>query len=604
MAAPIDTAAFKETLIVLTTTGVVIPLFRRFRISPIIGFMLVGVLVGPHALGALAEPFPWLSSVVITEPESIATTAELGIALLMFMIGLELSFERLSMMRQMVFGFGALQLSLCALAVGVAAYFVLDDRLAAIAVGLALAMSSTAVIIQCLSDAKRLAKPVGRATFSVLLFQDLAAVPILFAISVLGAQREGEILSSLGLAAVQAAAAVIAMVVLGRIVLRPLFRMVAGANSPESFMAASLLVILGASIATAAAGLSMAMGALIAGILLAETEYRRQIEVIIEPFKGILLGVFLISVGMSIDLPRIGAAPLAFVGAGLALVLVKAGIVTALGRAFGLPLSVALQAGLLLGPGSEFTFVIIGLANTVGLVSAEITAFVLSVAAATMALIPFIERGGRWYGQRLAARNPPTAAAIAALPAAEAEDPARVIVCGFGRVGQTVATMLEVHNTPYLAIDSNAHEVSRQRKAGRPIAFGDARRIEFLRVCDIAHARALVVTLDDPDAVGEIVAIARNERPDLLVVARARDAHDAARLYQLGATDAVPETTEAALVLCEQLLVDLGVPMGYVIASVHDRRAEQRAEIQAMAPEANVRRARIARVRRSASDPD
>ena len=394
----------------------------------------------------------------------------------------------------------------------------------------------------------------------------------------------------------------VAMVILGRIVLRPLFRMVAGANSPESIVALSLLVILGASIATAAAGLSMAMGALIAGLLLAETEYRRQIEVTIEPFKGILLGVFLISVGMSIDLPRIAAAPLVFVAAGAALVAVKALIVTGLGRAFGLPLGVSMQAGLLLGPGSEFTFVIIGLASHVGLVSPEVTAFVLSVAASTMVLVPVLERVGLWSGRRL---TPPTPAPdIAALPELAAEDAARVIVCGFGRVGQTVAAMLETHKTPYLAIDSDAKAVGKHRSAGKPIAFGDATRIEFLRVCDIAHARALVVTLDTPQAAADIVAAARAERPDIIIVARARDARDAARLYRLGATDAVPETTEASLVLCEQLLVDLGVPMGYVIASVHDRRAEQRAEIQAMAPEANVRRSRLVRARRGSRAPD
>ncbi len=596
MAAPIDVSAFKETLIVLATTGIVIPLVRRFKVSPVIGFMLVGVLVGPHALGALADPFPWLAHFVITEPESIATTAELGIALLMFMIGLELSFERLSMMRKLVFGLGALQLSLCALAVGGVAYIILQDRLAAIAIGLALAMSSTAVIIQALSDAKRLSKPVGRTTFAVLLFQDLAAVPILFAISVLGARDGGNIFVDLGLSMGQAAIAVVAMVVLGRIVLRPLFRMVAGANSPESFVAVSLLVILGASIATAAAGLSMAMGALVAGILLAETEYRRQIEITIEPFKGILLGVFLISVGMSVDLPRIAAAPWLFISAGVALVAVKALIVTVLGRAFGLPLGVALQAGLLLGPGSEFTFVIIGLAIQSGVVSSEIGAIVLAVGATTMVTIPFLERIGRWSGRKLA--PPVPAPDIAALPDVALEDSARVIICGFGRVGQTVALMLETHSTPYLAIDSDARLVGKHRAAGKPIAFGDATRIEFLRACDIAHARALVVTLDSSQAA-DIVTAARAERPDLIVVTRARDARDAARLYRLGATDAVPETTEASLVLCEQLLVDLGVPMGYVIASVHDRRAEQRAEIQAMAPEANVRRVRLTRSKAS-----
>jgi CPA2 family monovalent cation:H+ antiporter-2 len=595
MAAPLEIAAFKETLIVLTTAGVVIPLFRRFNASPVIGFLAVGVLVGPYALGALAQPFPWLANVVITEPESIATVAELGVVLLMFMIGLELSFERLSMLRRLVFGFGGLQLGLCALAIGWVASYYVDTTIAAATVGVALAMSSTAVIVQSLSDAGRLLRPTGRATFAVLLFQDLAAVPILFVISVLGAQNGRVPLDALALALAQAAAAVIAMVVLGRMVLRPLFRFVAGANSEDNFVAATLLVILGASIATAIAGMSMAMGALIAGILLAETEYRRQVELIVDPFKGILLGVFLISVGMSIDLPRIAAAPLLFAAAGVGLVIVKALIVTVLGRLAGLPLNVSMQAGLLLGPGSEFTFVIIGVAGAVGIVSPEVAAVVLTIAATTMATIPLIERLGRRAGRHVAARLSESAVSIAALPDEEVEDPTRVIICGFGRVGQTVATMLETHATPYLAIDQNAADVARHRVAGKPIAYGDATRIEFLRLCGIDKARALVVTLDSPQAAGEIVRAARAERPDLLIVVRARDARDAARLYRLGATDAVPETTEASLVLCEQLLVDLGVPMGYVIASVHDRRAEQRAEIQAMAPEAQVRRTRLTR---------
>lgn len=598
MAAALDLASFQEPLVILTTAGVVIPLFRRLRFSPVIGFILVGVLVGPYALGALARSVPWLSHIVITDPDSIATIAELGVVLLMFMIGLELSFERLNMMRKLVFGLGSLQVVTCALAIGAAAFAILGDLTAAIVLGLALSVSTTAVIVQTLSDSKRLAKPVGRTTFAVLLFQDLAVVPMLFAVSVLGSQSEGSVFAAFGIAMLQAAFAVVAIVVLGRIALRPLFRMVAGSGGAENFMAASMLVILGAGIATAAAGLSMAMGALMAGILLAETEYRRQIEITIEPFKGLLLGVFLISVGMSIDIPRILGAPAVFVSIALAVVAAKALLVTALGRLFGLPLGVSLQSGLLLGPGSEFTFVIVGLATHLGILPDDVAALALAVAAVTMTFVPMLERLGAWT-ERQMAPAPLDAAQVAALPEEDPDHAARVIVCGYGRVGQTVGAMLETHKVPFLAVDMNAKEVSRWRGKGKPVAYGDATRVEFLRLCDIANARALVVTLDSPAAAAEIVKAARSERPEMLIVSRARDARDAARLYRLGATDAVPETTEASLVLCEQLLVDLGVPMGYVIASVHDRRAEQRAEIQAMAPEATVRRARLTRSKSS-----
>ncbi|MBT9446108.1 MAG: cation:proton antiporter [Hyphomonadaceae bacterium] len=596
MAASLDLSSFQEPLVILAAAGVVIPLFRRLKLSPVVGFILVGLLVGPYVLGALADDVPWLRHVVITEPESIATIAELGIVLLMFMIGLELSFERLNMMRRLVFGLGGLQVGLSALAIGAAAYAVQPNLISSIVLGLGLSMSTTAVILQTLSDTKRLTKSVGRTTFAVLLFQDLAVVPVLFAVSVLGAKGDGSVVGAFGLAMVQAAVAVVVIVILGRIVLRPMFRMVAGAGASESFMAASLLVILGAGIATATAGLSMAMGALIAGILLAETEYRRQIEVTIEPFKGLLLGVFLISVGMSIDLPRIFAAPVLFVSVAFAVVAAKALIVTGLGRLFGLPLGVSMQSGLLLGPGSEFTFVIIGLALQLDLISSDLAALALGVAATTMTLVPLLERIGVWTERRLPAK-PAMDPSIAVLPDVSAPPAGRVIICGFGRVGQTVAAMLETHDTPYLAVDQDAKEVSKHRGRGKPIAYGDATRIEFLRLCDIAHARAVVVTLDSPAAAAEIVTAARAERPDILIVCRARDARDAARLYKLGATDAVPETTEASLVLCEQLLVDLGVPMGYVIASVHDRRAAQRAEIQAMAPDATVRRVRLTRAR-------
>jgi monovalent cation:H+ antiporter-2, CPA2 family len=508
MAAPIDLSSFQEPLVILTAAGVVIPLFRRLRLSPVIGFILVGLLIGPFALGALADDAPWLRHVVITEPESIATIAELGIVLLMFMIGLELSFERLNMMRRLVFGLGGLQVGLSALVIGTAAYLLQPNLVAAIVLGLGLSMSTTAVIVQTLSEQKRLTKSVGRTTFAVLLFQDLAVVPMLFAVGVLGARGEGSVVSSFGIAMVQAAVAVAAIVILGRIVLRPMFRLVAGAGGPESFMAASLLVILGAGIATAAAGLSMAMGALIAGILLAETEYRRQIEVTIEPFKGLLLGVFLISVGMSIDLPQIFSAPVLFASVAFGVVAAKTLIVTGLGRLFGLPLGVSFQSGLLLGPGSEFTFVIIGLALHLKLLSADVAALALAVAATTMTLVPLLERFGAWTERRVPT-GPSADASLSVMPEEATTTEGRVVICGFGRVGQTVASMLETHNVPYLAVDMDAKEVSKHRGRGKPIAYGDATRVEFLRLCDIARARAVVVTLDSPAAAAEIVTAAR-----------------------------------------------------------------------------------------------
>jgi CPA2 family monovalent cation:H+ antiporter-2 len=597
MAAPVDISAFKETMIVLAAAGVVIPVFRRLKIAPVLGFIFVGMAIGPFGLGALAGRAPWLDPFVMTDAKEIAPLAELGVAVLLFMIGLELTFERLTTMRRIVFGLGSVQVGVSALLIGLAAYRFVRDIPAAVTLGLALSLSSTAIIIQVLSEQRQLAKPAGKASFGVLLFQDIAVVPILFGVSVLGAQGGDAAWGKFGAALVQATIAVGALVALGRLALRPLFRMAAGSGGSDSFMAACLLVVVASSIAMAMAGLSMAMGALIAGLLLAETEYRGQIEVTIEPFKGILLGVFLISIGISIDLGLILSAPLLFVAAAAALIAVKTLVVFCAGPQFGLRSGVALKTGLLLGPGSEFTFVILSVASASALISPEAAKFALALAALTMVLIPALLRLGQWSDKKL---DPAPQATIAELPQDQIEAGApRVLICGFGRVGQVVAAMLTTHNVPYLAIDSDAKAVSRARDKGLPAAWGDAANAAFLQRCDIAKARALVVTLDAPQKAKEIVELARSQNPGLIIVCRARDAKHAAALYRVGATDAVPETTEASLVLCEQLLVDLGVPMGYVIASVHDKRAELRAQIQAEAPEAQVRASRLQRVRAS-----
>jgi monovalent cation:H+ antiporter-2, CPA2 family len=586
-AATFDTSLYKEALIVLGAAGVVIPLFHRLRVSSVVGFMLVGIVVGPFGLASLAPRLPWLSLITITDPDSIEPIARLGVVLLMFMIGLELSFERLRTMRRLVFGLGGLQLAVCAGALAGLAIWVGYGRVSGVVIGLALAMSSTAVVIQVLAEEKRLNTAAGRGSFAILLFQDLAVVPILFALGALGpaAKADGG-WAGFALAVGQALLSVAVIVALGRLVLRPLFRSVARTRSAELFVAACLLVVIATGLATAAAGLSMALGALIGGLLLAGTEYRRQVEVTIEPFKGLFVGVFLISIGMSLDIRIIGMHPVVVFGAAIGMVVVKSLIIAPLARAFGLSWADSLHTGLLLGPGGEFGFVIVSVAIGTQMLDPETAREVLFVTALTMATIPLLSKLNDLLVPRLA---PAVAIDPAILVPDVLDAPARVLIAGFGRVGQTVATMLEMHKVPYVAIDRDPDRVARQRAQGKRVYFGDMTQIELLRRLRLATASALVVTLDDTDAADALVAGARAERADLLIVARARDARHAARLYRVGASDAVPETIEASLQLSEAVLVDLGVAMGPVIASIHEQRAAQQAAIKAMAPGVEVR---------------
>ncbi len=581
MAATIDPGTFKEALIILGSAAVVIPVFYRLKLSPVLGFLLVGMAVGPFGLGAFATQYPALSWVTIPNHEDIELVAEFGVVFLMFMIGLELSFERLRTMRNLVFGLGSVQLILSSVAIALLCLLLGMQLVPAVIIGMALAMSSTAVVVQVLSEEKRLGTSVGRSSFSVLLFQDIAVVPILFGVSMLALDVEGGILGRFGIALGQAAFAVVALIAGGRLLLRPLFRQVAKTRSPELFMAACLLVIMGTSLITAIAGLSAAMGALIAGLLLAETEYRRQIEVLIEPFKGLLVGVFLISVGMTLDLVQVVQTPVAVVIAATGLVALKALIVAPAARLFGLSWLTGIQAGLLLGAGGEFSFVVINLAVGEGLIPAATGKFALLAAAITMASIPLLSKLGKMLEQRLPSS---VDGPIAQIAVPDDETP-RVIIAGFGRVGEVVASMLDTHNVPYVAIDSDIRVVTKGRDNGQRVYYGDMKSVDFLRRCHLDTARAVVITMDSRTAVDQVVAVARAERKDLQIIARAKDARHAAHLYRMGVSHAVPETIEASLQLSEAVLVDVGVAMGPVIASIHEKRSEFQAQIQEAAPE-------------------
>ena len=563
---------YREAILFLVTAGIVVPLFHRLRISPVLGFLGAGALLGPFGLGRFADAHPWLAPFTIGNRSEIAHLAEFGVIFLMFMIGIELSWERLRVLRRLVFGLGAIQVAASA-AVIAGILVVLDQPVAgAVLVGLALALSSTAVVLPVLAEQSRLGTPAGRTSFAILLFQDLAVAPILFAIAVLGRKDGGDLGGALALALGQAAVALLVIVVAGRVALRPLFHLVARTRSPELFIAACLLVIVATALVAAGSGLSMTLGAFVAGLLLAETEYRRAIEATIDPFKGLLLGVFFVSVGMNLDPAQLVAAPGAILGLSLGLLLIKGAVVLAGGRIMGIPRSVALETALLIGPGGEFAFVLIGGAMVAGLVPEPVGGAALLVTTVTMIAIPGLAALGRRIGRRV------TKESLGRARAEPVPDPQqnRVIVAGYGRVGRLVGEMLKRHAISFIALDSDPARVAEQRRLGSPVYFGDSANTEMLRRCDIATARALVVTLDNPRAVEAVVQAARAERPDLTIVARARDARHATQLYEMGVDDAVPETIEASLQLSEAVLVDVGVPMGHVIASIHERRDEFR----------------------------
>lgn len=568
---------YKDLVLFLATAGIVAPIFKRLKINSILGYLLAGVILGPFGLGRFIHVAPWLDYVTVDSPDEIAQLAEFGVVFLLFMIGLELSWERLRLMRKLVFGLGAAQVIGCTLVLAGGAMLFGQPPAAALAIGAALTLSSTAIAVPVLAERRRLHSEGGRATFSVLLFQDLAVAPILITLAIVG-RGHGEFHAADLLSLAPAALGLGLIVLVGRVALRPMLKSVAKAKSEEMFMAACLLVIIGAGLVSQMSGLSMALGAFVAGILLAETEYRHEVEVKIEPFKGLLLSLFFVSLGIRLDLSLLVVKPAVILGTAVGLLLVKAAVVFGIGLLMGLGRKAATEAALILAAGGEFAFVLLDNAMGAKVVSPAIGQAVLVSATLTMFLIP----GMAALGQRLGRKGAPPP--VSETPVGEPdrlgpEPTGQVLVIGYGRVGKLVSDMLGRHDLPWIAIERDARLVEQGRRDGRRIYYGDASRVELLERCGLATAKAVVVTMDAPEAAEAVVAAARGARPDLAIVARARDARHAARLYELGATDAVPETIEASLQLSEAVLVDIGVPMGLVIASIHERRDEYRKKL-------------------------
>ncbi|MXP46339.1 sodium:proton exchanger [Altererythrobacter luteolus] len=567
MAGELDTSSMGDALVILGAAGLVIPVFTRFRITPVIGFILIGIAVGPFGLGKLVFDAPWLSYVTITDPEALEPYAEFGIILLLFTIGLELSFKRLWQMRKLVFGLGALELLIIGSMLAIALAMMGQYWTGALALGFALAFSSTAIVLPISGTSS----PVGRAALSMLLFEDIMIVPIIFILGAMAPNAQGEGWEGMITTLWQGGLVVAALLVIGRVALPRLFAQAARTKSPELFLAASLLVVIGASLATSVVGLSPIVGALIAGLLIAETEYHGEVEGIMEPFKGLALGIFLITVGMSIDLTTIWSNWWPILVAVVSVLTFKAFVTGSLLRMMGARRSTAAETGILMASPSETTLIVLAAASSAMLIQPGTAQFWQIVTAIGLTITPLLARLGRVIARRVE-------------PAPELEDVDHttppVIIIGAGRVGRLIAQMLDAHGKPYIAIDADADLIESAKRKGYRATFGDAARGDAMTRLGVDRSPAVVLTMDEPVLAERLTRKLRKEHPDLLIVARARDTEHAAQLYRAGASHAVPETLESSLQLSEAVLVDIGVAMGPVIASIHEKRDEFRAQIE------------------------
>jgi len=560
----------REFMVFLLSAGVVVPLFHYLRISPVLGYLVLGISLGPYGLGLMANDIGFLRYLVISEIEGVRTLAEFGIVFLLFMIGLDLPLTRLWGMRKLVVGMGGLQVIVTGAVLAGIAMTTGLTLLAAVILGLALTFSSTAMVMQLLMDHRRGGTVIGRSAFAMLLMQDLAVVPVLAFLAVLSGHTEGSLAAGLGLAFLKALVAVVAILLVGRLVLKPLFGYVSSLHRPELFMAVILLTVIGTAMITEASGLSMALGAFLAGLMLAESEYKHEVEVDMEPFKGLLLGLFFMSVGMGIDIRVFGQQTFGILAAVAGLFVIKAAIIAGLALLFRLPRAVAAETGVLMGQAGEFAFVIIGIALQADVLPATAGHFALLVVSLSLVLTPFMATAGRHLGAFVARR--PVAEHIASHNLHLGHHENHVIIAGFGRIGHTVAKLLEAEDMPYIALDTDIATVSAARAAGQPVYFGDGSRVELLRRARADAAQALVITLDNAEAADHAVIAARREWPHLLIYARARDHAHAAELLKHGVTDVVLETVESSLQLGGRLLTGLGLSEGAVTRRLAQER--------------------------------
>lgn len=551
-----DLSFLRDAIFLLVAAVLMAPLFQKLRLPAVLSYLTAGVLLGPHTPGP------------VVNPDTPTVLAEFGIVFLLFAIGLELPLSRLRAMRRYIFGLGLAQVAVTAAAIGLVAWGLGVESRAALVVGAMLAFSSTATVLKMLVERGETVARFGRVSVAVLIFQDLAVVPLLALLPLLAADH-ASIPLALAMALGKALAAIVVIMALGRFVVRPLYRFVVSARNPEVFTAANLCLVLTIGWATAEAGMSMALGAFLAGLLLADTAYRHQVEADIEPFRGLLLGLFFMTVGLSLDLPFMLSHVGVIVALTAALLLGKSILLFGLCRLSGLGTATAIRVGLMLAQGGEFAFIVITKASESGLMDPGLGHVLNSVVAFSMALTPALG----WLAHRLATlAEERWGSESFRLEASDLS--AHVLICGYGRVGRAIAQVLNAHDIPWVALDMEPNRVADARARDLPVYYGDASHAGVLRAAGIERARCAAVTLNRPALAEKAVIAVRQMAPKLPIIARAHDLGQNAPLRAAGASAIVPETMEASLHMAAVLLRAAGLDESTVERSLTAFRAD------------------------------
>ncbi|MBM0107310.1 cation:proton antiporter [Steroidobacter sp. S1-65] len=549
-----------QIAVFLSATVLAVPLFRRLRLSSILGYLAAGVAIGPFGLA------------VIDDAEGVMHIAEFGVVLLLFVIGLELQPSRLRALRRSIFGLGLAQVAVSTLVFTSIAHLFGLSMNAALVTGFALSLSSTPLVLQMLAERRELNTKHGRSAFAILLFQDIAVMPALAILPLLGTTAATQSLGVTVLHAIKGLGVLALLVFGGRYVLRPVLRFVAETKAPEAFTAAALLVVIGTALLMNGVGMSMALGAFVAGLLLAESEYRHQLEADIEPFKGLLLGLFFISVGMTTNLSLLREHPLLIAALVLGLHLIKAGLLWGIARVARLPARHASPLAVSLAQGGEFGFVLFSLAVGAGVMEQSLAQLLVIVVTISMASTPLlIKLHGAFIEPRL---NKDEAARDFDFID---DQNSRVLIAGFGRVGQIIGRVLRMRRISFTALESSVAQVDFVRRFGIKVYYGDPSRLELLQAAGASRAEIFVLAMDDIDASVRTAELIKKHFPHLKVLARARNRQHALKLMDLGVRYFVRETYFSSLELARNTLEALGLSRADAEESIrrfdiHDRK--------------------------------